>query len=138
DRDQALLRSAVADTAAGLLEFLPSLGTREVLAFGEGVALPTRLSFKELPPDLLPRSEAVKDARLELDPTIDREFVASVLDRWRGASDPKPEDVAQSERIPLAPQAGLGLDPERFKLLKRSLAGPESDAPPPAGPRPGR
>ncbi|HEX2365574.1 MAG TPA: DUF87 domain-containing protein, partial [Bradyrhizobium sp.] len=43
DRDQALLRSAVSDAAANLLSFVPSLGTREVLAFGEGVALPTRL-----------------------------------------------------------------------------------------------
>ena len=58
DRDQALLRSAVSDAAANLLSFVPSLGTREVLAFGEGVALPTRLRFKELPPHQLPRSEA--------------------------------------------------------------------------------
>src|SRR5437588_7982766 len=53
DRDQALLRSAVSDAAANLLAFVPSLGTREVIAFGEGVALPTRLKFKELPVDAL-------------------------------------------------------------------------------------
>ena len=58
ERDQALLRSAVSDAAANLLSFVPSLGTREVLAFGEGVALPTRLRFKEVPPHQLPRSEA--------------------------------------------------------------------------------
>ena len=58
ERDQALLRSAVSDAAANLLSFVPSLGTREVLAFGEGVALPTRLRFKELPVHQLPRSEA--------------------------------------------------------------------------------
>ena len=58
DRDQALLRSAVSDAAANLLSFVPSLGTREVLAFGEGVALPTRLRFKEVPAHQLPRSEA--------------------------------------------------------------------------------
>jgi DNA helicase HerA-like ATPase len=49
ERDQTLLRSAVSDAAANLLSFVPSLGTREVLAFGEGVALPTRLRFKEVP-----------------------------------------------------------------------------------------
>jgi DNA helicase HerA-like ATPase len=43
DRDQAILRSAVSDAAANLLDFLPSLGTAEVFAFGEGVALPTRV-----------------------------------------------------------------------------------------------
>src|SRR5207247_5969060 len=62
DRDQALVRSAVSDVAASLLAFLPSLGTGEVFAFGEGVALPTRLKFKELPAHLLPKSEAVASA----------------------------------------------------------------------------
>ena len=50
DRDQALLRSAVSDAAANLFGFVPSLGTREALAFGVGVPLPTRLTFAELPP----------------------------------------------------------------------------------------
>ena len=48
DRDQAIVRSAVSDAAGSLIGFVPSLGTREVFAFGEGVALPTRLRFKEL------------------------------------------------------------------------------------------
>ena len=59
DRDQALLRSAVSDAAANLLAFVPSLGTREVVGFGEGVPLPARLTFKMLPDHLLPRSDAV-------------------------------------------------------------------------------
>ena len=54
ERDQAIVRSAVSDAAANLLAFVPSLGTREVLAFGEGVALPTRLKFKQLPAQLHP------------------------------------------------------------------------------------
>ena len=37
ERDQQVIRSAVSDAAASLLEFLPSLGTREAFAFGEGV-----------------------------------------------------------------------------------------------------
>ena len=63
ERDQSLLRSAVADTAANLLAFLPSLGTGEAFAFGEGVALPTRLKFKQLPAHLLPKSETVSSRR---------------------------------------------------------------------------
>src|SRR5258708_18358467 len=58
DRDQSLLRSAVSDSAANLFGFVPSLGTREALAFGVGAPLPTRLTFAELPPQLVPRSEA--------------------------------------------------------------------------------
>src|SRR6201999_1670628 len=49
DRDQALLRSAVSDTAANLFAFVPTLGTREALAFGAGIPLPTRITFAELP-----------------------------------------------------------------------------------------
>ena len=45
----------------------PSLGTREVLAFGPGVALPTRFKFPLLPPEQVPRSEAVSRGRLTAD-----------------------------------------------------------------------
>src|SRR5204863_2738262 len=85
DRDQALLRSAVSDAAANLLSFVPSLGTREVLAFGEGVALPTRLRFKELPSFQLPRSEATL-ATVASTEGQDLKFIESVLERWRGAT----------------------------------------------------
>ena len=72
DRDQAILRSAVSDAAASLLDFLPSLGTGEVFAFGEGVALPTRVKLKQLPPHLLPKSDAVSNAREESSPASTR------------------------------------------------------------------
>jgi len=133
DRDQSILRSAVSDAAANLLAFLPSLGTGEALAFGEGVALPTRLKFKQLEPHQLPKSEVARDSRVELDPGINQDFVASVLDRWRGVT-----NKADAEEIPLAARTpadqeavkpSLGLDPDRFKLLKRSASDrPHSDA----------
>src|SRR6516225_263677 len=85
DRDQALLRSAVSDAAANLLSFLPSLGSREVFAFGEGVALPTRLRFGEVPEDRIPRSEAVGRPRTQAAPAADPDYIASIVERWRGA-----------------------------------------------------
>jgi hypothetical protein len=132
DRDQALLRSAVSDAAANLLAFVPSLGTREVLAFGEGVALPTRLKFKQLPDDLLPKSEAVINARMDVSQGADPDMLTSVIERWRGAtmshnrkSDDGLQDLeslARDEFAPLQPAAaGAALDPDRFKLLKRPL-----------------
>ena len=60
DRDQALLRSAVTDAAANLVAFVPSLGTREVVGFGEGFPLPTRLTFKALSAERIPRSETFR------------------------------------------------------------------------------
>ncbi|HUN95972.1 MAG TPA: ATP-binding protein, partial [Bradyrhizobium sp.] len=86
ERDQSLLRSAVSDAAANLLSFVPSLGTREVLAFGEGVALPTRLRFKEVPAHQLPRSEATIATAPSVTAGHDTHFVAAVLERWRGAT----------------------------------------------------
>src|SRR5205807_7829076 len=74
DRDQAILRSAVSDAAANLLDFLPSLGTGEVFAFGEGVALPTRVKLKQLPPQMLPRSDASGTALRDQLTGIDDEF----------------------------------------------------------------
>ena len=131
DRDQALLRSAVSDAAANLLSFVPSLGTREVLAFGEGVALPTRLRFKEVPAHQLPRSEATISTVPSVSAGHDMHFVSAVLERWRGATSHR--DMAGSgdsmpvERPTLraadAPmlQPSLGLDPDRFSLLKKPL-----------------
>jgi len=128
DRDQAILRSAVSDAAANLLDFLPSLGTGECLAFGEGVALPMRMRFRRLEPHQLPKSEVARDARIDFDTGLNQDFVAAVLDRWRGVT------KADAEAPPLAPRPAadqgavrpaLGLDPDRFKLLKK----PTTDRP---------
>src|SRR3954466_9502905 len=132
DRDQALLRSAVSDAAANLLSFVPSLGTREVLAFGEGVALPTRLRFKEVPVHQLPRSEASISTVPSATSGHDMHFVGAVLERWRGATsnrDAAANDPSLGERSPVrsptveAPmlQPSMGLDPDRFSLLKKPL-----------------
>lgn len=129
ERDQSLLRSAISDAAANLLSFVPSLGTREVLAFGEGVALPTRLRFKEVPAHQLPRSEATIATVAGSGRGQDVHFVASVLERWRGATTSRdvPVDLtAQEKMLPRAAEApmlqpSLGLDPDRFSLLKRPL-----------------
>src|SRR6266699_4244865 len=86
DRDQAIVRSAVSDAAGSLIGFVPSLGTREVFAFGEGVALPTRLRFKELQRQHIPHSQAVDRANMDSARGVDLGFLVSVVERWRGAT----------------------------------------------------
>ncbi|HZL39529.1 MAG TPA: DUF87 domain-containing protein [Pseudolabrys sp.] len=86
DRDQSLIRSAVSDAAVNLLSFIPSLGTREVFTFGPGVALPTRMRFKELPAELRPSSEAIGNTRSDAGTHISRDLLSTVIDRWRSAS----------------------------------------------------
>ena len=102
-----------------------------MLAFGEGVALPTRLRFKEVPLHQLPRSEATIATSPSVTAGHDMHFVSAVLERWRGATSHRdgPNDPSISERpvartIPLdAPmlQPSMGLDPDRFSLLKKPL-----------------
>jgi len=57
------LDRAVSHAAASLLAFLPSLGTREVFAFGEGVTLPMRLRFSELPAHMIPQRVRTERSR---------------------------------------------------------------------------
>jgi DNA helicase HerA-like ATPase len=125
DRDQSLLRSAVADTAANFLAFLPSLGTGEAFAFGEGVALPTRLKFEQLPAQLLPKNETVGPG--EDDKATDQHSISGILERWRGGrtirqrvsierttEETSPAKVASEQQASTHPQL---IDP--LKLLKR-------------------
>src|SRR3954452_9810262 len=134
DRDQALLRSAVSDAAANLLPFVPGKAFREGLAFGEGRAVPPRLLFNEVPVHQLPRSEATISTVPSVTAGHDMHFVSAVLDRWRGATsnrdtpnDPSVSgDRSATARImtPVeAPmlQPSMGLDPDRFSLLKKPL-----------------
>ena len=101
DRDQALLRSAVTDAAANLVGFVPSLGTREVVGFGEGFPLPTRLSFKALPAECVPRSETFRKEGPGDGVAETQSFVKQVVDRWRGATGAK--SVVKDEAAPEAP-----------------------------------
>ncbi|MFI5011783.1 MAG: ATP-binding protein [Hyphomicrobiales bacterium] len=129
DRDQALMRSAVSDAAANLLAFVPSLGTREVIAFGQGVALPTRMKFKELPPNLLKKSETVGSGTDDARGDVGHAFVSSVIERWRGATmsqkvkfeDPASAVSSLATPRPAPDQASQLLASDRFRILKKPL-----------------
>jgi DNA helicase HerA-like ATPase len=101
DRDQALLRSAVTDAAANLVAFVPSLGTREVVGFGEGFPLPTRLTFKALSADSVPRSETFRSDSAGGETFETHAFVKQVVERWRGAAGMKTivKDDAGAEAV---------------------------------------
>ena len=146
DRDQALLRSAVTDGVANLLAFVPSLGTREVVAVGEGLPLPARLTFKALPEDRVPRSETFERQEFEAGDGREREFVRAGgrplarrarRRRRRGSGaggQPRPAGPRQSaaatrpragERGRYAKDAGVAnrLEQLRSQILKRNVGG---------------
>ena len=116
DRDQEIVRSAVPDAAASLIAFLPSLGTREAIAFGEGVPLPTRFSFKDVAQDRLPRSQSGRLGRLEEGSPVDEDFIRAVVDRWRESS-----TINTAPRIGLSvlQQGGLGDEDLGAPLIPR-------------------
>jgi hypothetical protein len=89
DLDQDFVRSAIFDTAASLLDFLPSMGPREAIVFGDGVTLPGRIRFDDLPEHALPRSRTAcftEMWQLEEGKPLDLD---DVVERWRAADSPK-------------------------------------------------
>jgi uncharacterized protein len=139
ERDQELIRSAVSDAAANLLSFVPSLGTREVFAFGPGIALPTRMRFCELPQDMRPNSEAFGNTRSDVGRSMDHDLLSSVIERWRSASmSHRVVEDESSFEAPLQPSpmtqpiSPAPVSPLRASLLKKPLeAASLSPAPPP-------
>jgi DNA helicase HerA-like ATPase len=115
DRDQAIVQSAVSDTGAGLLEFLPSLGQREAIAFGDGMALPARIKFDELPKRALPRSSSAKFTERWQTSLNEEGFLDQIVERWRASGIPVASD---------GPSAQLAMIAEAL-----TLQGPPSVAP---------
>lgn len=72
ERDQQIIRSAISDASASTINFLSSIGNREAIAFGEGVATTMRMRFAELKPHELPAMGARGgDVAGRLEPTLD-------------------------------------------------------------------
>ncbi len=85
EKDQNIVASAVNDTGTGLLEFLPALGEREAIAFGDGVPLPVRIHFSELAKENLPRSSTAEFSMLWQENVGDQTFLEQIVGRWRQA-----------------------------------------------------
>ena len=96
DRDQQIVTSSISDTGSGLLEFLPALGQREAIAFGEGVSLPVRICFDELPKSAMPRSSSARFTEMWQKSDGDEGFLEAVVERWRMATNGPAGDMSQS------------------------------------------
>jgi hypothetical protein len=113
DRDQDIVRSAIADTGSGLLEFLSALGSREAIAFGDGVTLPVRIKFDELPPHALPRSSTARFSEKWQKPVGDMNFLEAIVERWRAAGTATlTEEESAQQAADLFPGQGGILDDE--------------------------
>lgn len=82
EHDQTFVRRTLPESAAWLLEALPSLNTREAVVVGDGVGVPVHIRFDELPPEARPSSSGAHFAKSW---TVDCDggFIADTLERWR-------------------------------------------------------
>ncbi len=108
ERDQEILRAGISDSAASLLEFMPTMGVGEAVAFGEGISLPTRIRFDRLPEEHLPRSTTAAFSerwRVDID---DPDFLRKIVHRWREQDlngDRSEQQAPQVATDPVAAQA---------------------------------
>jgi hypothetical protein len=107
ERDQEILKAGISDAAASLLEFMPTMGQGEAIAFGEGVSLPSRITFDRLPNDAVPHTTTGTFSESWAKDVQDDGFLADVVARWRvqshfsfsDAASP-PDEVAAPAKAP--------------------------------------
>lgn len=149
ESDQTFIRSAVSDAAQNLLSLIPSLGAREVFTFGPAIAVPTRMRFRELPAAVRPNSEATGNTRSDAGANMQRDLIATVVERWRNASTSHRlsndfEKADAETKLPSAPtptpappaEPPSFTDVRRQELLRRSFQSAKSATAAPAAPAP--
>lgn len=82
-RDQEIVRGTLADSAHGLLDFLPALGNAESIVVGEGVPIPQRIRMDRLADDQRPRSSTAKFSEEWANDSGSESEVSAVVDAWR-------------------------------------------------------
>ena len=125
DHDQAIVTSAISDTGSGLLEFLPTLGQREAIAFGDGVALPVRIRFDELPKQHLPRSSTARFSEKWQKSVGDEGFLEAVVERWRAAGLGAGPDSGQQAAM-FADSMGIPSGPAQDQIPEHEIVAPPS------------
>ncbi|MCR5859450.1 ATP-binding protein [Mesorhizobium sp. J428] len=114
EQDQAIIRSAISDASASALAFLSSMGQRECIAFGDGVAATMRMKFEVLDRRYIPGSAVRDHTQDEMVQDID---LNTIVERMRsGGRDGFSDEVWSNANVPAAPAAG---GPEQRPSLAR-------------------
>ena len=82
-KDQDFVRGALSESAVGLLDFLPSLRNAEAIAVGEGVSVPVRLCFDDLPESRRPLSGTAPFTTAWQSDDKAEDLLEQVVQRWR-------------------------------------------------------
>jgi hypothetical protein len=83
DTDQQFIARTLPDVARGMLSALPSLPLQQAIVSGDGVRLPMRIRFDDLPEQRRPRSESVDFSASWQTDSADQEFIERGIRRWR-------------------------------------------------------
>lgn len=83
EKDQNFVRRTLPESAAGLLNTLPTLRQQEAIVVGEGVAHPMRVRFADLDPKYRPKGDATNFPKAWEADTHGRNFLDHIVDRWR-------------------------------------------------------
>lgn len=82
-QDHDFVRSALPEGMGGLVGTLPALRPQEAIVVGDGVSLPLRLRFNDLPEERRPRSTTARFSQAWKAAEIGRDFVRETISRWR-------------------------------------------------------
>jgi uncharacterized protein len=80
--DQDIVRGAVPEASHGLMNFLPALRNGEAIVVGEGVSMPMRICFADLPENRRPKS-ATASFTTAWAKDCDASRLQQTVDRWR-------------------------------------------------------
>jgi len=83
DKDQNLVKRTLPETAAGLLNTLPTLRQQEAIAVGEGVPHPMRIRFNDLDLALRPHGGSTNFPQAWATDQGGLGFLTETIDRWR-------------------------------------------------------
>ena len=83
EQDQSYVGRALPENAQSLLGVLPALRQQEAIAVGEGVTVPMRVRFADLPEEQRPRSASAAFSTLWQDDKAKLDFVEDTVRRWR-------------------------------------------------------
>jgi DNA helicase HerA-like ATPase len=86
EKDQNFVRRTLPESAAGLLNTLPTLRQQEAIVVGEGVAHPMRVRFADLDPKYRPKGDATNFPKAWQGDVHGRKFLDNIVDRWRRQS----------------------------------------------------
>ena len=83
ETDQRFVGNVLPEAAHGMIESLPGMRPQEAIIVGEGVAIPMRIRFDDLPPGQRLRSKSAAFSKAWQSDTAGPDFIEDGIKRWR-------------------------------------------------------